>query len=535
MKKIFPLLASLFFGLLLSSAQEPELVSPDLTFEVRGQSIAVIDTILYFPGHTGDYDSELWRSDGTAAGTYEVMDLNPEGRAYPHSFVVINDVLFFIADSMSVTKQLFKTDGTEEGTEWIANVDDDGMENTHMLTRSGELLYYRTYRPTIGVELWSSDGTPEGTGMVKDICENWPSYPHELTDFNGTLIFAAKNCDDSGDALYRSDGTSENTAMIGGKNPSVIIAIGDTLYFSNTFQDFGSELARSTGLPGSIEMIRDIRPGAWGSAIFHLTQVDTQIFFRATNPDYGAELWGYNMNTGVVNLVKDIWPGSSGSSFPDELVSYQGKLVFQANDGVYGQELWISDGTEEGTKMLKNINVEAGGPPYGHSYPSRFYEAGGLLFFSANDGINGGELWQTDGTEEGTVMVHNIGYSYHGSDPGSFRAINGYLYFHAYYNDKYRLYKLKLPEEPNSFKPSHATSPNFKIFPNPAGKELTLTTDLSEDFKYRITDIQGKEVMKGFSAGRPEFRIDISALNPGLYFVIVEDSYYRMANKFVRK
>ncbi|HKK09482.1 MAG TPA: hypothetical protein VJ939_01540, partial [Bacteroidales bacterium] len=385
MKKI-TLLPSLLLVYLLSTAQVPEIVSPNLTFEVRGQSIAVIDTILYFPGYSGDYDSELWRSDGTEAGTYAVMDLNPEGSANPHSFEDLNNELFFLADSMSVTNQLFKTDGTEEGTEWIANVDDEGMENNHMLTVSGGLLYYRTYRPTIGLELWTPDGTPGGTGMVTDICENLPSYPHELIDFNGTLIFAAKNCSASGDALYRSDGTSDNIIMSGEKNPAGIISVGDTLYFRNTFEDLGSELARSTGIPGSIEMIQDIRPGAWGSEIYHLTQVDTLIFFRATHPDFGAELWAYNQNTGVANLVKDIWPGSSGSSFPDELVSYQGKLIFQAHDGIYGQELWISDGTEEGTKMLKNINVEEGGPPYGHSYPAKFYEAGGLLFFQANDG-----------------------------------------------------------------------------------------------------------------------------------------------------
>jgi len=536
MKKIFTL-TILVFGFLISvTAQVPEIVSSQLVFEVRHQSIAVIDTILYFPGHSGDWDSELWRSDGTEAGTYEVMDLNPTGRAYPHSFALINDMLFFIADSMNVTKQLFKTDGTEEGTEWIADVDDAGMENNHMFTASGGLLYYRTYRPTIGVELWVSDGTTEGTRMVKDICENWPSYPHELTDFNGTLIFAAEDCEQSGDALYKTDGTASNTVKIGGDGPLGLRAFGDTLFFSASFDDYGRELARSTGVPGSIEMIDEINPGGGSSNIFHLTQVDTMIFFRAYHVDYGAELFAYNQNTGVVELVKDIWPGSSGSSFPDELISYQGKLIFQGHDGVYGQELWISDGTEEGTKMLKNINVEAGGPPYGHSYPGKFYEAAGLLFFQADDGENGTELWQTDGTEEGTVMVHNIGHTYNGSDPGGFTEINGYLYFYAYYNDAYRLYKLELPESPASVHPSPVVRPVFEIYPNPAGEELTVSSNkLDQSFNYRVTDIQGREVLNGFNKGIQEFRINVSALNPGIYFLIIENSNNRQTDKFVKK
>jgi len=534
MKKLFASTILVFGFLILVTAQVPEIVSPQLTFEVRHQSIQVIDTILYFPGHTGDWDSELWRSDGTESGTYEVLDLNPTGRAYPHSFVVINDWLYFIADSMNVTEQLFKTDGTEEGTEWIADVDNAGMENAHMLTASGGLLYYRTYRPTIGVELWVSDGTSEGTGMVKDICENWASFPHELTDFNGTLIFAAEDCGIPGD-LYRTDGTSANTIKIGGDGSQGLRAFGDTLYFKSTFEDYGDELARSTGIPGSVEMIQDINPGAGGSDIYHLTQVDTMIFFRAYNADYGAELFAYNQNTGIVDLVKDIWPGSSGSSFPDELISYQGKLIFQGHDGVYGQELWISDGTEEGTRMIKNINEEPGGPPYGHSYPRRFYEAAGLLFFQANDGENGTELWQTDGTEEGTIMVYNIGHTYNGSDPGGFTEINGYLYFYAYYNDAYRLYKLELPETPSSVPPSSVVTPPFEIYPNPAGEALTVTSQLHQSFNYRITDIQGKEILKGFNKGILEFRVNISALKPGIYFFIIENNQIRKIEKFVKK
>ncbi|SMO49629.1 Por secretion system C-terminal sorting domain-containing protein [Saccharicrinis carchari] len=535
MKKILAF-SIVFFGFfVLGSAQLPERVSPGLTFEVRGQSIAVIDTILYFPGHTGDWDSELWRSDGTEAGTYEVLDLNPSGRAYPHNFVVINDRLFFMADSMSVKEQLFISDGTEAGTEWIADVDDAGMELHHMLTASGDLLYYRTYRPGIYTELWASDGTSAGTGVVINICEEGSSFPHELTDFNGTLIFATVSCGFTWRGLNRTDGTAANTLKISDGYAAGLKTFGDTLYFRATFEDYGSELARSTGIPGSVEMIQDINPGAGGSDLYHLTQVGTKIFFRASHVDYGAELFVYNQNTGVVNLVKDIWPGSSGSSFPDALISYQGKLIFQAHDGVYGQELWISDGTEEGTKMLKNINVEPGGIPYGHSYPRRFYEAAGLLFFSADDGINGTELWQTDGTEEGTVMVHNIGYKYNSSYPGGFTEINGYLYFHAHYNYNSRLYKLKLPDIPVSVKQEPTETPAFEIYPNPAAEELTVKSQLNQSFRYRITDIRGKEVMNGFNKESREYKIDISDLNPGIYFITLENGISRMTNKFVKK
>ncbi len=534
MKNIFTLTTLLFCAFHLNMAQEPEMISPGLTFVPRGLSTAVMDTIFYFTGFNADFDTELWRSDGTDAGTYEVINLNPSGASSPHSLVVLDEELFFLADSLSVTEQLFKTDGTEEGTEWIADVDNAKMETTHMLTPSGNLVYFRAYLPGIGVELWASNGTSEGTGMVKDICNNWASYPHELTDFNGILVFAAEDCGTPGN-LYRSDGTAANTLKIGGKDPLGIRVFGDTLYCSMTFEGYGRELARSTGIPGSVEMIDEINPGAFGSDIYHLTRVDSMIFFRASHVDYGAELWGYNMNTGVVKLVKDIWPGSSGSSFPDQLISYKGKLIFKANDGTYGDELWISDGTEAGTHLLKNINVEPGGVPFGHSYPQKFYEAAGLLFFAADDGINGQELWQTDGTEEGTKMVYNIGYSYYGSDPGNFAEINGYLFFHAYYNNSYRLYKLKLPDTPVSIQPPATESTAFEIFPNPAGEKLTIRSQVLQNFKYRITDIQGKQIMNGLSAMSHQHKIDISALKPGLYFIRIENGDNLTIRKFVKQ
>ena len=535
MKKIYTLSLYLFGLISFCWAQEPEMVSSQATFVVTGQSVGVIDTILYFPGHNGDFDTELWRSDGTEAGTYEVLDLNPSGRANTKRFVVINDELYFLADSMNVSEQLFKTDGTEEGTEWLADVDDANGETTHMLTASGDRLFYRTYRTGIGTELWTSDGTSAGTQMVINLSQEYSSFPHELTDFNGILIFATETAGTTIGGLNRTDGTAANTIKIGDATPGGIVVVGDTLYFRSTFEDYGPELARATLEPGSIEMVGDLNPGAGGANIFNLTQVDHRIFFRAYHPDYGAELWAYNLNTGEIYLVKDIWPGSSGSSFPDQLISYQGNLIFNAHDGTYGEELWISDGTEEGTKMLKNINVEVGGPPYGNAQPTQFYEAADLLFFSADDGINGRELWQTDGTEAGTKMVYNIGYSYNSSDPGNFTEINGYLFFHAFYNSAYRLYKLKLPQTPVSIPTTLTESQALKIFPNPATTELTVESDFSENLTYRITEVQGKEILNGFSTENKQHQIDISTLKPGLYLLIIEKGTSRRSYKFIKQ
>ncbi|MCK5874010.1 MAG: hypothetical protein KAG82_04895 [Alcanivoracaceae bacterium] len=90
--------------------------------------------------------------------------------------------------------------------------------------------------------------------------------------------------------------------------------------------------------------------------------------------------------------VKDINSGSVGSS-PEEITSYNNKLYFAADDGVNGVELWVSDGTNSGTSMLKDINSGIGSSnPYG------FIVFNNLLYFGADDGVNGQELWVTNGT-----------------------------------------------------------------------------------------------------------------------------------------
>jgi ELWxxDGT repeat protein len=100
-------------------------------------------------------------------------------------------------------------------------------------------------------------------------------------------------------------------------------------------------------------------------------------------------------------LLKDINP--SGSSNPSQMAAVGSTLFFAANDGVHGTELWKSNGTAAGTKMVKNIR------PYGKSSdPQNLVNVNGKLFFTANDGIHGRELWKSDGTAAGTKMVKDL-------------------------------------------------------------------------------------------------------------------------------
>ncbi len=133
-----------------------------------------------------------------------------------------------------------------------------------------------------------------------------------------------------------------------------------------------------------------------------------------------------------VRIVKDINPNGNSmfSGNGAYLTSVGDKLFFVANDGEIGRELWITDGTREGTELIKDIYAGAEG-----SDIHGLIEHNGLCYFFADDGINGKELWSSDGSESGTQMVADINVGDGSAVFGTFEYLtsyNGSLYFEAF-------------------------------------------------------------------------------------------------------
>ena len=126
-------------------------------------------------------------------------------------------------------------------------------------------------------------------------------------------------------------------------------------------------------------------------------------------------------------LVKDINPllGGPGDGNPAYLAAVGSQVFFRGCD-LHGCELWKSDGTAAGTVLVKDIYPGATG-----SDPCNLTNVNGTLFFPANDGTNGDELWKSDGTAAGTVLVKDINPGASGSDPDCLTNVNGTLFFQA--------------------------------------------------------------------------------------------------------
>ncbi len=287
-----------------------------------------------------------------------------------------------------------------------------------------DLLFFRATTSINGGELWVTDGTESGTNLVKDINpgtnSGFSSY-YGFHYFNDKFYFGGNN-GTTGDELWATDGTESGTHLFKeirgedsngnnyGSYPSGFTNIGDTMYFSADDGEHGSEPWMTDGTANGTRMLKDIRE-------------------ENSNGDNYGSIYGCNMEC--------------DSSFRP-YYKFGDQIFFTADDGLHGGEIWVTDGTANGTQMFKDIREEdSGGNNYGSTscyYRSCFFEFADRLWFEANDGTHGDELWYTDGTEAGTFMFSDLRDGSSGSDP-SFKFIMGdYFYFQAHDGDSSSLF-----------------------------------------------------------------------------------------------
>src|SRR5262249_55880866 len=129
------------------------------------------------------------------------------------------------------------------------------------------------------------------------------------------------------------------------------------------------------------------------------------VFFVANDGVYGRELWKTDGSEAGTVRITDVLPdGCSGEI--EDLTAVGDRLFFQARRKApagEGEELWISDGTTAGTHLVEDIQPGPEG-----SHPRDLVDANGILLFTAIDGESGRELWRSDGTEAGTTRVKDI-------------------------------------------------------------------------------------------------------------------------------
>ncbi|HEX4960345.1 MAG TPA: ELWxxDGT repeat protein [Thermoanaerobaculia bacterium] len=380
---------------------------------------------LFFQATDGQAGYELWRSDGTAAGTWQVKDFTGDPySSYPSQLTAVNGRLafsangrlglsdgtpagtrivpgssaveiaalgnraFFLSQPDNGPKGLWKTDGTEAGTVPVAPL--DYLATPSQMTASGGKLFFSAYDGT-DFNLWVSDGTAAGTFNIDPLSG---LEPQNLTDVGGTLFFTSFWYSSQG--LWKSNGTKAGTVQVkyistSGWGPFPVLPGGVVLFQGNDFQGNGGstglELWRSDGTTAGTVLVKDIFPGPQTSAIWSMIAAGGKAFLVADDGVHGHELWVSDGTAAGTHLVKDVVPGPD-SSLPSNLTAVGSVVVFTAFDPEHGMEAWRSDGTVLGTRRLADI---APGPL--SSSPLGYTVSGPNLYFTADDNTTGFELW----------------------------------------------------------------------------------------------------------------------------------------------
>jgi ELWxxDGT repeat protein len=433
-----------------------------------GPLLGTVQGKLLVDGYAAPRESpDLWVSDGTASGT---LQLTFESDAYPQyapsGLVASGNRIFFQANGV-----LFTSDGT------VANTRSFTQDPLSLPAAVSGGIVFVSF--DLGAqELWFSDGTAAGTRQITTVAPlEVATFP--LSAAGGTVSFAVQSLEGGITAVWRTDGTVAGTAKAFDLPPSMgtlssLVTLGTDVYFSGTVataNDLVLSLWKAAGSPPRLVHLADftaltadptmvelgglvyftVGESSFGQGVLYqtdgtpagtvpvdlggqdflavtdLTVAGQALYFFAAERGACVGLW--RLGGGTLQRLAPFCSQVTSTNLPPmpySLTPVAGGLAFAADDGTHGTELWWTDGTAAGTRLVSDISPGTNG-----SNPRSLVAAGSRLYFTADDGVHGDELWRSDGTAAGTRMVQDIAPGPNTSQPANLTVAGNFLYFTA--------------------------------------------------------------------------------------------------------
>ena len=430
--------ATLALTILLAAAAPPLHAGAEYMVQDLGQRVqltpvnfeelpyATLNGVAYFFRDDGIHGLELWRSDGTPAGTHLLRDVCPglcgsEGFYSALALATVGERVFFTGNDGVSGTELWVTDGTAPGTHRVADLrPGPHSSDPDVLTAVGDSLYFVADDGVHGRDLWLSDGTASGTRRAFPFTST-PLIPEigEIEPGLGQLFVRTQ-----GGSLWRTDGTAAGTRHLvdGVGFPSV------SWLNSNSFRTLPDgvlvfqecpgvawsdcELWRSDGTVAGTQLVADLVPGPdYSSNPQSFVRMGSEIWFRARDPDpFSSRYLLYRTDGTPAGTAPLPLPAGVSATFEwGDGGVLGGRLFFIGSDAATGWELWVTDGST--TQQVADLNP---GPESSLEMQATLDRpslaaVGGVVVFLADDGVDGLQLWSSDGTVAGTQPLTDFG------------------------------------------------------------------------------------------------------------------------------
>jgi len=391
--------------------------------EASTDDILYLNDEYYYLGSDSLTSTNIWKTDWSSEGTERLTDFvsgfvgGIPGQAGvnippPVLLTVYDDWVYFTASNTITVYQLWRTNGSTEGLEKVSDI---YLGSANDLSKEmvvyDDLLYFwaRGTSSTLDRQLWRTDGTEEGTLLVRDIVtQSEADTPEGLTQAGGNLYFAADEDGTTGNELWISDGTTEGTHLLKELTPG---SAGSVIKYFTAFEDkvyfiANDKVWRTDGTEEGTIQIGDFYAETTAFSKNPFFIYDDKLFLSALNENnnLGREL--YTINGDFITIFTEFISGEEGGS-PRNFIIFDEQLIFNAKGEGIGQELWLTDGTTAGTVLLADI--EEG---YHNSRPQDFTIIGDILLFTAINSITGRDLYHyrdlTSDINESNLINSNL-------------------------------------------------------------------------------------------------------------------------------
>jgi ELWxxDGT repeat protein len=383
-----------------------------------------------FAGEVQEYGSELWVTDGSAKGTFLLMDIYPGYYgSQPESFVECKGKVYFSANHPKYGRELWVTDGTIEGTMLFMDIQGNDAANKSSSNASplfpfqdGFIFKADREANSSYVNIWFSDGTEEGSRILA--YNEWNSktvFPH-----NDSIFIT------QGNVLKRAhfDAMSQQEFNHGLGH---FCTFSEGLFFA-TYTNYPSEiwLWFREANTGKLTELKKFAAGTYGDLeIDNVTKVGNSVFFSIrVDPNSGNqrdELWVCDIRSLELKLVKSFsWDWHTSRSYISNFKAVNNKLCF-IGPGSSNHHLWVSDGSKVGPFELGSERIFKDVGLFADEDNENIYYLG-----SANWVDNG--VYKSDGTKTGTTTVLETTFNVNG-DSKICGLINDHLFFLAEKDD----------------------------------------------------------------------------------------------------